>query len=118
MPFFACFAAISLEYAQLQFGAHVGAAKAGVLSCESGRGDARHLIARQHHAVTEDHRRGAVDAHLHAEGVMFGDIYVAARRLQFFLRKLLRSNQVPAYRTRQKLLRLLKLRFRKSLNLR
>ena len=37
---------------------------------------------------------------------------------QFFLRKLLRSNPVPAYRTRQKLLRLLKLRFRKSLNLR
>ena len=36
----------------------------------------------------------------------------------FSLRKLLRSNPVPAYRTRQKLLRLLKLRFRKSLNLR
>ena len=36
---------------QLQFGAHVGAAKAGVLSCEGGCGDARHLIARRHQAV-------------------------------------------------------------------
>ncbi len=36
---------------QLQFGAHVGAAKAGVLSCEGGRGDPRHLITRRHRAV-------------------------------------------------------------------
>ena len=36
---------------QLQFGAHVGAAKAGVLSCEGGCGDPRHLIARRHQAV-------------------------------------------------------------------
>ena len=45
-------------------------------------------------------------------------ITVYADRSFSFLRKLLRSNPVPAYRTRQKLLRLLKLRFRKSLNLR
>ena len=49
---------------------------------------------------------------------VYADRSFSFRRLQFFLRKLQTSNPVPAYRTKQKLLKLQKLRLRRSLSLR